>query len=109
MKTQLEVGDKIVVYSYGKVSNLLRVDRVTKTQAFAGVTKFKRDYNGSIRVIGVGSFVYRHYRLYDAEKHDVPLKRLRLKNKLKKLLHAFDDFTDSQIAEIYDFLETNNY
>ena len=43
---QLEVGDKVCVSSGFTPEHILTVERVTKTLAFAGVQKFKREYDG---------------------------------------------------------------
>ena len=42
----LEIGDKICVSSRFTPEHIVTVERVTKTLAVAGATKFKREYDG---------------------------------------------------------------
>lgn len=108
MKEQLEVGDKIVILSYGKPTGLITIERVTKTQAISGSRKFKRNSPNFIRQIGSSGFNTKGYTLYEHDKHYIPLLRHRLSGRLMSLQNSISSLTDEQVEQAYKFLKELN-
>ena len=48
---QLKVGDRIYSNSYGSISSVRIIDRVTDSFAFSGKTKFKKDFTHGISIV----------------------------------------------------------
>ena len=96
IKTQLEVGDKIVHHDYSQIT-LITIDRVTAKRAYHKQTEFKREipepsqFEETAKIIEIGSQHYfRHsYHLYIPEVYDERFKRQRLENKANELVKKF--------------------
>lgn len=55
---ELNVGDVIYRMYHGEITNKMKIERVTKTQAISGNYKFRRYYDSWISAVGErGSFV----------------------------------------------------
>jgi len=92
IKTQLEVGDKIVKYYYS-TPTLITIDRVTPKRAFSGHTQFDREIkpsqltaDWSLNEIGRNSYSNTSYCIYVQSKHESKILRSKLESKSKSLL-----------------------
>ena len=84
---KLEVGDKIYKCRKGNPEDVFTVDRVTKTLALCGGTRFKRDYENSyirLHSRGVG------YSLYSYRLEEPILKDLWRKNQMVITISKYD-------------------
>jgi hypothetical protein len=96
IKTQLEVGDKIVQHYYSQIT-LITIERVTAKRAYSKHIQFKREISEpsqfekslSISEIGRDAYSRYSYMLYIPEVYDERLKRQRLENKANELAKKF--------------------
>lgn len=102
-KKLLNVGDEIAEHNYGTYTGVLKIDRVTEKFAFAGKSKFKREYFNPnwISVYGGDKWSRISYSICTPEiKHAI-----RMNNKRKKVANFnFSILSDDQINRIYDIL-----
>jgi hypothetical protein len=93
---ELKYGDKIYRCYQGSPTQVLTIDRITKTQAIAGIYKFRKKYyeNSWISLIGEGSFSMTSYYLETPELI-AKLKRVNMIRKLEAV--KFNDLEDDKL------------
>ena len=103
-KTMLEVGDVVYGRRYRTVESRHKIDRVTKTQAFSGDTKFKINIEGGyVREIGASGFNSKSYHL---ETPELKIEYLRTVNLNKIRNTDFSTLSDTKLQQIINILNS---
>lgn len=105
-KTQLEVGDKILRYYSTEIKNILTIDRVTKTMAFSGTYKFKRDIpKGYVTEVKRDRWTFTSYSLATPEKiveFNKAQERQKVRETYKDIVYNWSSLTEAQYELLKD-------
>ena len=83
-KSMLQIGDVIYVTDRGKISGRIRIDRVTRTYAIAGDTRFKRSYGDFISLV--------KERLWNTTLYEIETPELKAAFEKKALIKRISTF-----------------
>ncbi len=100
---KLKVGDRIYRCYRGEPTNVITIERTTKTQAISGTNRFKIEYSERswINVVGRGSYSQASYYL-ETPRLIEKFNRIKLLSKVKTI--KFDELTDEQLKSILNVL-----
>ena len=104
MSKLLEVGDTLLKCHFGQLSFLGEIDRVTKTTAFIGYSKYKREMPNDKSVVPIPRDNYSSAWIFVADEND--MIELRKQNLISFVVRFdYSKLSYEKMVEIRDILK----